>query len=265
MSDQPNPTEDSQGHPAWEPYLADVPEEFHGYVTKAFKAWDEAVVPKSKVQELEEQYNPYKEFLDNQIEVEELREAYGVRQALEENPEQFIRKAVEIFGLDNLLNGSSETPPAGNAGGGGNEWEDGDDIASHPVVAALQKQLEEVTGRLSKQDQTAEETRQAEEFDQYLDGLKETYKEAGEFDEAIVSGLIAAGWDGDEAVKHYFSKFGAPNQAPTPSANTQPPVVMGGDGSTGSGIPQNPVSMGALDRNGIEDVIMQMIENAEKE
>lgn len=262
MSQQPNPnSEDSQGHPAWDPYLKDVPEEFHEYVTKAFRAWDDAVVPKSKVQELEEQYGSYKDFIDNEVDADVLNEALAVRQSLEQNPEEFIKRAVEIFGLDNLL------ASAGNSSDNDEDEDedyDMDDISKNPVVVALQKQLEEVTGKLSTREQTEAEAQQAKEFDEYLDGLKTTYKDAGEFDESIVSGLIGAGWDGDEAVKHYFKIFGSANQAPNPS-DDQPPVVMGGDGQTGSGLPDTSTKMGDLTRNDLEDAVIQFLNNAEKE
>lgn len=259
MNDQ-IPDANSQGHPAWDPYLKDVPEEFHEYVTKAFKAWDDAVVPKSKVQELEEQYANYKNFVENDIDADVLEEALGVRQALEANPEEFVKRAVEIFGLENLL------ASTGNSSDDEDEDEDYDvdDIAKNPVVVALQKQLEEVTGKLSTREQTEQEAQQAKEYDEYLAGLKDTYKDAGEFDESIVSGLIGAGWDGDEAVKHYFKIFGSANQAPNPSED-QPPVVMGGDGQTGSGLPDQSTKMGDLTRNDLEDAVIQFLNNAEKE
>lgn len=261
MNDQIEP-DNSQGHPAWDPYLKDVPEEFHEYVTKAFRAWDDAVVPKSKVQELEEQYGGFKDFIDNEVDADLLNEALAVRQSLEQNPEEFIKRAVEVFGLENLLASAGNDP--GNNDPDPDEDYDMDDIAKNPVVVALQKQLEEVTGKLSTREQTEQEAQQAKEFDEYLDGLKETYKEAGTFDEAIVSGLIGAGWDGDEAVKHYFQIFGSASQAPNPS-NDPPPVVMGGDGQTGSGLPDTSTKMGDLTRNDLEAAVIQFLDNAEKE
>lgn len=260
MTTPANEPDNSQGHPAWDPFLKNVPEEFHEYVKPAFAAWDEAVVPKSKLQELQDQYAAYEDFVKNEIDADSLAEAYGVRQALEENPEQFVRKAIEIFGLENVINAaSSETPPSDND----EDFEFSEDITKHPAFKELQKNYEALASKQTTQEQKEQEAREAQEFDEYLSGLKETYKDAGNFDEAIVSGLIGAGWDGEEAVKHYFAVFGTGQQQQ--QQQEAPPVVMGGDGSTGSGIPQEDIKMGALDRNKLEDVVLQFIENAEKD
>ncbi len=261
MTGQPLEDDNSQGHPAWDEYLKDVPEDFRQYVTPAFEAWDKGVVPKNKLQELETQYTPYKDFVEAEIDAEELGSAYNLYQALQENPEEVIRKAISTFGLESVLNAASNPPD--------DDDDDDDasyDITKNPAFVAMQEKLGKFEEKETERERLAREAQEESEFDSYMGELAEKYKETGPFDVNYVTALIAQDVDGDEAVKQYYQMVNQAVAARTGQQQQQEPAVkvMGGDGSTGSGIPQPKTKMGDLNRNELDDVVKQFLENQDK-
>lgn len=262
MTVPPPEDETPQGHPAWDEYLKDVPEDFRQYVTPAFEAWDKGVVPRSKLQEVETQYNPYKEFVEAEIDADELGSAYNLYQAMQENPEEVIRKAIETFGLESVLNAAPVTPDPDDD----DEDEGYPDVTKNPAFTAMQEKLAQFEEKETERERLAREAQEEQEFDAYLGELTEKYKETGPFDVNYVTALIAQDVDGDEAVKQYYAMVNQAVAARTNSqqAPDQPLKVMGGDGATGSGIPQVPTKMGDLNKNQLADVVAQFLENQDK-
>lgn len=251
--------QDLQGHPAWQSILDKLPEDLRPLIVPELEAWDKGV--QAKVQGLHSQYDPYKEFAENQIDAETLKQSLYIANHLQSDPEGFVRRAIENFGLD-ILNPNNEQDNDDML-----KW-DGEDITKHPQFQALATQLEAINQWKQQQDQQVEQTQQEKQLEDYLDGLQEQNKDKGEFDRLYVSALMANGLKGEDAVNQFYetvngyaSKLlpGNQQQQQTQQQTQQPPVVMGGAGNAGSGSPNNPVNMGSLKNGEVSDLVIEML------
>ncbi len=261
MSTGPNENE-PQGHPAWQEILNGIPEEFHAGLTAKLADMDKRA--QDLVQGTQTQYAPYKEFADSNIPPEVLKQSLYLANQLQNDPEAFVKRAIENFGLEGFTQAQLEQVAEEMT----SEW-DGDDISQHPMFQEMKKQLDTVMGVVTTQQQESQTQKEQREFDEYMEGLKDKHKERGEFDPLFVASLMANDVDGDAAVDTYFkmiddavaSRLG--NQQP-PNAPT-PPVVLGGSGNAGSGSSAEPIKMGSLSNGDTQDLVMKMLEQAAAE
>ncbi len=248
--------EQSQGHPAWQEILSQLPEDLHSLVKPKLEEWDKR--SQDMVQGVHSQYDPYKKFVENKVDPAILEQSLFMANALQNDPEAFVRRVIENYGIESFnqvqqQEEEHEVP----------EW-DGEDISAHPQFKALADQFKSINDRLEKQDQESQAQREQREFDEYMEGLKEKNKDNGEFNELFVSALMANGLDGDEAVKQYYDMVGSAVAAATGGQQQQqqtpaPPVVLGGSGNAGSGTPDAQVNMGGLKDGQVQDLVIEML------
>lgn len=261
----PEPTNNGQGeeikgHPAWEEILKDIPEEFHEQIKPTLKKWDDGVSDRFK--EIHEQYDPYKKFIENEIPSEALEQGIILMQLMESDPNAVVAQAIEQFGLDYV---EREMTEAINNGVTNTEPNGVPDISSDPRFKALEETVKQFQEQLEQQQEFVSTTKAQREYDEYMDNLHE---EHGEFDDVIVTAFMSAGMDGEEAVKRYHDTI---NQAAAKiatgnnSAPTTPPVVMGGNGASGSGLPQQVTDFGKMGRNEIDKLVADMVMQANQE
>lgn len=220
-----NPDPPNQGgHPGWDELLGVIPAQLHTQVLPHLQKWDHGV--QSRFQQVHSQYEPYKQFIDNKVDVEDLQQGYGILQALKEDPESVYRALQDAYKFG--------TPDPGVNGGqgeaGGAELED---TSIPPHIAqeldALRTQVQQMAQILvTKGEQDAE----AEEYAKLESELAAAKKEHGEFDERFVLALMQNGATLPEAVSEY-SKFvdGVRAQHNRPAV---PRII-----SPGSAIPQS--------------------------
>lgn len=260
MTEQPDQGQQPEdngtnGHPAWQEILDQLPDDLHPLITPKLQAWEQGV--QQKLQSVHSQYDPYKPLVENKIPVDMVEQALYLHHQLENNPQDLIAKAIEHYKLDYVPKDQVQVNTSEDL----EDLEfDGVDITKHPAFQQLSKQLEEMNSTLTAQQQAEKEAAEQEELDNYLNELEE---QKGPFNKLMVATLIANGMDGEQAVETYKAEIAqAVQQAlgTNQQQTQQPPVVMGGDGTTGSGLPEQPVKMGNLSKDELLKLSMQFLE-----
>lgn len=251
MSEQ---SSESQGlNPAWQPFLDKLPEELHSIVIPELQSWDKTM--QDKVQGLQEQYAPYKPLVENDIDYDVIQQSLLIANHLQTDPEDFIRKAMDNFGINFDDNGEEEEEE--------DMTYDGEDISNHPMFKAMQEKLEEVTGVIQTQTEAEQKRQQETELDNLFTAKQE---EKGEFDRLYVASLMASNIPVDQAIDMYHETINTAVAAKMGSQQPQqttPPVVMGGSGTAGSGTGAEPIEMGKLSNGEVTDLAIQFMQKAQ--
>jgi hypothetical protein len=85
----------SKGNPAWEEALSSVPPEFHPHLKEHFGKWDGGV--QQRFQKVQQQYAPYKELADLNVDPTEINEAMQFRHLLQTQPEEVFKWMQEQY------------------------------------------------------------------------------------------------------------------------------------------------------------------------
>lgn len=248
------------GHPAWQEILSVLPDELHPLITPKLEEWDRGV--QQKLQD-SSKFEAYKPLVEHNVPLESIQQALWLAQQFEENPEEVVQKAIDAFNLERFKT------PANSAEDDDDEdyeYDEDDPLAgleNHPAYAELKKKYDEVQGFLDQQRQTKEEEEASTELEQYLE---EMHKEHGDFNDLFVTALLANGVQAEEAIQMYQSTIKTEAEklaeALGQRPNTQPPVVMGGAGTAGSGVPEQPISFGSMRKGDVKDLVTQYLEQA---
>lgn len=265
MSNGSNEPDGSQGHPAWQAVLDVIPESLHSIVKPQLMAMDNGV--QQKLQELHGSYDPYRKFVDSGIDPNVLEQSLYLANQLRTDPESFVTRAIENFKLQDKFGPQQQYQSEEE------EW-DGEDISKHPAFKVLTDRIEQLQTTQQTWEQEREEQTAQEQLDEYLDSMEQQH---GEFDRLYVASLMANNVEAPTAIKQYQDMV---NNAAlkltngTPPADTnsqtpqngyqQAPVVMGAAGTAGSGSPAEPVQMGDLKPGEVQDLVLQMLEQAAK-
>ena len=262
MSQQSNENEPPQGqHPAWSEYLEGIPEDLQPLVTQAFSKWDQH--HQAKLQGVQQEFDPYKPLLENNVPMETIQQSLWLAQQLEENPGGIVEQAIQAFGLDYVPKSQIPTPNDENDGENF-DMTDLEGLENHPAFKALKEKADEADRILRAQQEAQQETEATTQLEQYLEQLhgNEEITANGDFDDLYVTALMAQGVEAEDAIKQYQNTVNSAAQALAGQhqQQTPPPVVMGGDGNSGSGVPSEVPNMGNLSRGGLNDVVLQYLE-----
>lgn len=85
-------------NPAWNEYLEKIPESLRPMVTPAFQAWDQGV--SQRFSELNQKWEPYREFQEQQIGRDALQQAYTLAQQVQQDPVGIYTRLHEILSQD---------------------------------------------------------------------------------------------------------------------------------------------------------------------
>lgn len=257
MSQQPNENETPQGHPAWQSILDKLPEDLHNLVLPELQNWDKGV--QQKLQEVRSQYEPYKPLIDDEVDLEDVQQAMYLMDQFRDNPQSVIDEAIKHFGLKYAPVTEEEEDPD-MTGFGTEEF----DITKHPAFKALQEGYSKLETEFTTKKQREEAETAQQQLERELNELQTAHEADGPFDKLYVTALMSNGVDAEVAVKQYYDTV---NQAAAriagKSPKETPPVIMGGDGNTGSGVPTEEVNMGTLKDSQVNDIVMQMLKAAQ--
>lgn len=262
-------------NPAWKPMLDKIPVELQQLVIPIFQEWDKGV--QTKFQEIRDEYKElesFKKFAEANIDPDYIEKAVVLADQLQREPAKIVSQINEAWDLgfvskeDAEKLGQQASPP-------GEPNEDfeftGDDISKHPRIVELEKQIAQFQQSFDSEKQARENAQQLQEFEEYLDGLEQSYtdpnREGGPlpFNRMIVTALISQGLDGEAAVKQYHQELALTSvTADSPSnddaSGSEPPPVMGGGGSTGSGSPDGSVDFGAMSNQELNKSVQALLE-----
>lgn len=142
-TDQGNPQGDSTGNnPAWQEFMALVPEDQHSQAQEVLKKWDTGVNERftARAKEVE----PYKPFLDKKVPAQTIEQGLQLIEALQNRPDEYFKSLAQALGEDTVqqLLGL-EAPSTGT----GTETDPEEErllalIDKHPAFKQLKEQLE---------------------------------------------------------------------------------------------------------------------------
>lgn len=256
------PDDANGGHPAWQELLDKLPEDLHSVVRPQLEDWDKR--QQDKLQEVHKQYDPLKPFVEH--DPQELQNALALLEQFQQNPTAVIEQAIEFFELNDKFvpagQQQSVKPDDDPEGNPDPLSEMGIDLLNHPALKTLAENYEKLNTKLTAREQQEQQQEQNTALENMLSGLE---TEHGKFDRLYVTALMSNGVDAETAVKTYFDTINSAVAAATQQTKTEtPPVVLGGDGTTGSGIPQNPTKMGDLTPTQVNDVVAQIIQRSQE-
>lgn len=246
--------EDSQGveetqstgdvsiNPAWNDALGVIPSELHSQVTPYFQQWDKNY--QNSIQKVHSQYEPYKSFVDNGVDAEQLEYALGVMQAIESQPQEVL-KALQAYigedeeeqGLNDTEDGSEETP----------EW------LQHPEYQRLQNMVDTMAQLLVQQRESEVEQEEDAALEAEFSKAKSTH---GEFDEDWVLSRMLA--HPEKSVEDAVQDYKSWETSILTKARQPGPKVLGPGGSA----PSSQLDPSKLDSKGKRSLIEQMLSQA---
>lgn len=258
------PTNNGQGdnqntgyHPAYDEYLKDIPESLHALVIPAFKEWDKGV--QKKLEDVRSQYTPYEKLIEHNVPFEAIEEGLAILQALNDDPSDVASQLIEQYGLDfvekSMLEELQRQQVSNNT-----DSEGSPDLTEDPRFKALEDTVNKFQSTLEKQTEAQIKAQNQERYEKEMSQLREKF---GEFDDLAVTAFMSSGMNGEQAVKRYLDivnqaaeKIAAGNNG---NVVDEPPVVMGGDGVSGSGTGQNLVEFGKLKNSEINALVAEMV------
>lgn len=238
----------SGGNPAWTELYSVLPDNLHTVVAPVLEKWEQGTQQKfTDYAEKSKQYEPYQQFVENQIAPDQIEQALAVAQLIDSDPQGFLAQMQAFYGGDQQAN-SQQQPnqqeqqqgPSDNSYGQYDEQPF--DIENDPRFQQLKQQQDTIAAFLAQQVETEQASAADQQLDSELTALQETY---GEFDEDYVLNLAAGGVPLEDAVKRYNSMVDNIRQRPAADAGL--PSIL----SPGGGLPSeqiNPAEMTAQQR-----------------
>lgn len=263
-------------NPNWNPLLEKIPEALHPMILPELQKWDQGVDTRFK--EINEQYSPFKQLVKDGYDPEDIQRALMLQQAINEDPENFIKQSMEYFNSNvpewklRLADAQQNTDPEDTFTGLGELGDlNVDDLRKMPQFKELFDSVEQAKSFMEEYQEAQEDDEATEELEQYL---KDLHEEHGDFDDMYVAALLTQDIDGEVAVKDFQKRISdaaaalnGGGQNNTQQQNNQqqntnavPPVVMGQGGSIGSGLPDGKVRMGDLSKRQTTDLVRQMLQ-----
>lgn len=222
-------------------FLQEVPEEHRSLLEPYIKKWDAGVTRRFK--DLHSKVSPYEQL---GADPETLGQAYQLYQLMDEDPQRVYEALKEQFEEQEEL---EEAADSGQLQG-----------LPPEIQAELKQQrlvLEALADYVTTQQQTAQESVEDAELDNYL-GLLKT--EFGEFDEDYVVAKMYRGMSGEDAVKAWQAVIQKQlNGGAAPKPNL-PPILSGG-----GVVPAEQQNVSSMPRKDVKNLVAQLMSQAHQE
>lgn len=230
------------GNPAWQEFLAPIPQELHPQVTPILEKWDKGV--QERFNKVHSQYEPWKPIIDAGVDPETASFSINLLNAINDNPREVWEKIGEYYQLTN--------PQGSNSGQGQNgpdELEDEDPYAGR--FSELERQNQIMAQHLIKQREAELEAQASADLDRELNDLRTKNKSRGDFNEKFVLAQMQSGLPAEEAVEAYY-QF----RDQELKKYRQMPLIMG----SGGGVPQfGNTDVRKLSDKQTSDLVVQML------
>lgn len=233
-TDQSQSTETS-GNPAWKPFLDVVPTPFHKQVEPVLREWDTNF--QNKLNQVQSQYAPYKQFLDQQVSPDQLTQGMRLMQMIAENPRAFYDRMTEHYAGEWGLNSGQGTDEDENAFDLDDQEQTYGQLSpqQQQEIEQLRQQQTTIAQYLAQELEQKEQAKFNEQVDQEFKQVAEKYGELTQAHvDAIVSMAIQNQMTAVEAADKLFSFTPAP-KAQQQQANSIPRVV-----APNGGVPTTP-------------------------
>lgn len=228
-------------NPSWNEAFEAIPDvpEFHEKLKPVFEKWEKN--QNQRVEQVQQEYAPYKILAENKVSIDDVRNAFELRNQLAQNPQEVFNRLAQHLGFD-----LSKLNAGGDESQGLDEYPDGDEeldpryaklkADQDAIRNYLQTQAQQEETQRAQQQQEIQEKNWYEETRSTLDSLEEKHgpldrnrvvqfavweseKNGGEVD--LEKGLIAMREFASSVMKT--------------SANANAPMVFSGNGALASG------------------------------
>jgi hypothetical protein len=223
--------ESFKAHPAHEKLLAELPEAWHQKVLPHLQEQDKYY------QQQMEKYSPYKDLLDNNVDVDYINQSIQLAKAISEDPITIHENLTRALMAQGLLEEDAEEAAA--------EIMEEDDFYEESELspklkkelAARDAKLEELQAHISEQDFERQTAQEYEIIEAELKGLRDVYQVTDQQEQAIVElmeSAIARGQDISviDAAKKLVSITGVgfKKLGVAETAGLDAPIVVGSSG-----------------------------------
>ena len=262
------PAAPSGGHPAWNEILSAVPQSLHDAVRPTLEKWDQGV--SQKLEQVHSQYNPYKQFVENNVPPDQIQAGLQLFQVLNTDPQRLYNELANFLGIN--TGGQGQAPQNQQQPGTQDLGEFADpqiDLEKDPRFQALAQSQQQVVQML--QQQQVQETERAANvwLDSTLMTAQQTFKAKynQDLDTNYVLGVamskINAGENPDKALGTAVAMYEqAYNRIrATPTANSSAPPVLTPSGAT----PANNFDPAKLSEGNRKKLMGEMLTQAFKE
>lgn len=99
----------SEGHPAWQEVLQQLPEGYHGLVKPHLEKWEQNVSQQlreraDQIKQLQQQYSAFEPFVQRGVTPQQIQAAQVLAQQLAQNPQEFWNRLGEHYGFSKSAN-----------------------------------------------------------------------------------------------------------------------------------------------------------------
>jgi hypothetical protein len=252
-----NVDDSSSGHPAWQEIYDALPDEALRTVIKPYlEKWDSGV--QARFQTLQSEWEPYKDFKDNEVDPDFINQAIGLAAAVEQDPEKVLGALRDAYPdvWQNFVGASGQ----GVADSGSGD-DDEDELEPWQVESRELRSLMEQMASVFLGDQNSREEAEGQAaLEDYLEALHEVYDPTGKFDEDFVLNQIANGVDGEKAIENFRNMVKTYGGTTSQGSGSQAPPVLG----SGGGSPSNQTTPSYGDADTVS-LVKQLLEAANKE
>lgn len=191
-------TENSDGgNPSWQELYGVLPDNLHSLVTPVLEKWESGTQAKfTEYAERDKSYEPYQQFIDGQVDPQQIEQALSVAQLIDSDPRAFMAQMQAFFGEDQQQQQPDDDEQRRSFD------EQPFDISTDPKFQQISQQQEVIAGFLAKQIEDQRASEEDSQLDNALVAMTEKY---GEFDQDYVFGLLLNGVDLEQAVTQYHT------------------------------------------------------------
>ncbi len=229
-------------NPAWNDLLEVVPSQLHSLVTPYLQKWDKNY--QEGINKVHSQYEPYKSYIDNEIQPGQIDYALQLMQAIESRPAEVIKALQEWSGT------SVEEPPTTEQQGQSGDTEIPAEWLNHPEFKRMQDMVDQMAQLMVQQNQAS----QVNQEDAALEAeLEKLHKEHGDFDEEWV--LTRAANNPNISFDKHVTAYKEFVNGIIANTRKPGPKVL----SAGGVAPDSQVDTKTLDSKGRRDLVAQML------
>lgn len=229
-------------NPAWNDALSIIPEQLHSQITPHFSKWDQNY--QNSIQKVHSQYEPFKPFMDNGVQPDQINYGLSLLQAIESQPQEVLKALQDWIGDEGKIEQQGQQ---------NQEQVQEPEWLNHPQFQRINQMTETMAQLLVQQREAQEQSAADEELEDSLAAAEEKY---GEFDTEWVLTKLYNNPDMelDQAVEAY----GAHVQQILANQRKPGPKVLGPGGS----IPNQELNVKELDSKGTRNLVAQMLQQA---
>lgn len=226
-------------NPAWNDALSVIPPELHSQVTPYFQKWDQNY--QNGIQKVHSQYEPFKPYVEQGLDTEQINYALSVMQAIENNPQEVLTALQAYMGLDE----EQGQEPA--------DFEDDNtpEYLKDPEITRMREMVDTMAELLVQQRQQEVEAQEDTRLESELSQARETH---GDFNEEwVIKAMIA---DENLSVEDAVQQFKALETSILQKQRQPGPKILGAGGS----VPNQPLDPKKLGPQEKRALMVQMLQ-----